>query len=91
MTTCSTMDSSTPSASVSIWQIPQALLTYRLSPDQKPKSVLATLMTVHFRTDVLVFATGTSTGMMPSTSARGAHTGATMDVTATDFAKHPNL
>merc|ERR1712206_34291 len=61
------------------------------SPDPIPIYVPVTLMTAHSLTAVLVYATGTSTGTRVSTSARGAHTGATWAATATECAKHPNL
>ena len=87
-------DSNTLSVSVSLPsmkpQLPSSV-PFRTSLEPLPISVPVTLMTAHSQLAVLVYATGTSTGMKVSTSARGAHTGAIWDVTATECAKHPNL
>merc|ERR1739844_7376 len=69
----------------------QASSPFRTSLVPLPISVPVTLMHVHSLLDVSVYATGTSTGMKVSTSARGAHTGATWAATDTECAKHPNL
>jgi len=91
METGSTKDSSTLFVSAPIRQTENLQTLFSTSTELIPISVPVTLMTAHSLTAVLVYATGTSTGTRVSTSARGAHTGATWAATATECAKHPNL